>query len=440
MIDELLTIAADVVVRARKMGATAADALAMESRSTEVSINNGIIEKLEQSESRDIGLRVFVGESSAIISGSVFDAVSLDKLVERVIAMAKLAPPDPFAGLADASLLATDVPDLDLLSPDEITAAQLQSMAERVEAMALAVPGVTKSSGAGASSSHGGFGLVTSNGFAKGYARNGVGMSVSVVAGEGTGMERDYDGHGATYLADLESVEKIGTTAGERAVKRLNPRKLNSQSVPIIYDRRVATSLVSHCLNAINGAAIARGTSFLKGDLGKQLFRERINIVEDPLRKRGSSSRPFDGEGLPTQRRNIIDKGILTNWILDLRSARKLNLSPTGQGSRGGPSTSNIYMEAGDETPDAMVRSLKKGLLVTEFIGSTINPVTGDYSRGASGYWIENGEIVYPVSEITIGGNLREMFKSMMPANDLIFRGSFSVPSCLVEGMTIAGK
>jgi PmbA protein len=440
MIDELLTIASDVVARAKRMGATAADALAMESRSTEVSINHGKVEKLEQSESNDIGLRVFVGNSSALISSSVFDSASLDRLVERAIDMAKLAPPDPFAGIADASLLATDVPDLDLLSPDEITAAQLQRMAEDVEAVALSVPGVSKSSGADASSSHGGFGLVTSNGFSKGYARNGVGLSVSVIAGEGTAMERDYDGHGATYLSDLEGTEKIGRTAGERAVKRLNPRKVPSQSVPIIYDRRVATSLVSHCLSAINGAAIARGTSFLKDDRGKQIFREQINVIEDPHRLRGGSSRPFDGEGLPTQRRSIIENGILTNWILDLRSARKLELAPTGQGSRGGPSTSNIYMEAGVDTPEAMIKALNKGLLVTEFIGSTINPVTGDYSRGASGYWIENGEIAFPVSEITIGGNLRDMFKSMTPANDLIFRGSFSAPSCLVEGMTIAGK
>ncbi len=440
MIDELLTVASDVVSRAMKKGATAADALAVEGGSTDVSIIHGKVEKLERSESRDISLRVFVGESAATISGSVFTNEALSTLVERVIAMAKLAPSDPFAGIAEKELLATKTQDFDLKSKDEISAEQLQRMAEEVEQTALAIPGVTKSSGADAYTGQGGFGLATSNGFAKGYARNSVGLSISVVAGEGTAMERDYDGHGAVYLEDLETPEKIGRTAGTRAVKRLNPRKINSQAVTIIYDWRVATSLTSHLLGAINGAAIARGTSFLKDDLGKQLFSKHINIIEDPHRSRGQSSRPFDGEGLPTIKRKIIDNGMLPMWTLDLRSARKLGLKPTGQGSRGGPGTSNIYLEAGSQSPESLIKSLKKGFLVTEFIGSTINPVTGDYSRGASGYWIENGEIAYPVSEVTIGGNLKQMFKAAIPLNDLKIRSSFSSPSILIEGMTIAGK
>jgi PmbA protein len=440
MIDELLNVASDVVSRAMKKGATAADALAVEGGSTEVSINHGKVEKLERSESQDVSLRVFMGDSSATISGSVFTNVALNTLVERVIEMAKLAPPDPFTGIAEKELLATRIEDFDLKSNDQISTEQLQRMAEEVEQTALAIPGVTKSSGADAYTGQGGFGLATSNGFAKGYARNSIGLSISVIAGEGTNMERDYDGHGAIYLADLETPQKIGRTAGTRAVKRMNPRKIESQAVPIIYDWRVATSLISHFLGAINGAAIARGTSFLKDELGKEIFSPVINIMEDPHRRRGQSSRPFDGEGLPTAQRKLIDKGVLPMWTLDLRSARKLGLRPTGQGSRGGPGTSNLYMEAGTESPDSVVKSLKKGFLVTEFIGSTINPVTGDYSRGASGFWIENGEITYPISEVTIGGNLKHMFKAAIPLNDLTIRSSFSAPSLLIEGMTIAGK
>ncbi len=440
MIDELLTVASDVISRAIRQGATSADAVAMEGFSTEVSINHGKVEKLERSENRDISLRVFVGQSAATISGSVFANDALNTLVARVIAMAKLAPPDSFSGIADKDLLASIATDFDLESNDTITAEQLQAMAEEAEQSALAIPGVTKSSGSDAYCGNGSFGLATSNGFAKGYTRTNVGLGISVVAGSGTAMERDYDGHSAIYLADLETPEKIGRTAGTRAVKRLNSRKLTSQSAPIIFDWRVATSLVSHLLGAINGAAIARGTSFLKDDLGRQLFQNHVNIVEDPHRHRGQSSRPFDGEGLPTVNRKIIDSGILPMWTLDLRSARKLGLKPTGQGSRGGPGTANIYMEAGSDTPESVIKSLKKGFLVTEFIGSTINPVTGDYSRGASGYWIENGEIAFPVSEVTIGGNLRQMFQAAIPLNDLKIRSSFSSPSILIEGMTIAGK
>ncbi len=324
MIDDLLTIASDVVALAKKKGATAADALAVEGRTTDITIETGKIEKLEQSESRDIGLRVFVGHSSASISGSVFDGTSLAKMVERAIDMAKLAPPDPHAGIADPELLATTTPTLDQFSSDEISASQLEDLARATEDHALSVAGVTRSSGSSASSGRSGFGLVTSNGFAKGYQRSSVSLGISVIAGEGTAMERDYDGHGAVYASDLETPEKVGRTAGERAVRRLQPRKIASQSVPIIYDRRVASSLVNHMLGAINGSAIARDTSFLKDALGTLVFRDGVRIIDDPHRQRGLSSRPFDAEGLPTQQRAIIEDGVLTTWTLDLRSARKL--------------------------------------------------------------------------------------------------------------------
>jgi PmbA protein len=445
MKDDLLNIASDVVKRALKAGATAADAMAVDGRSTEVSLRAGVIEKLEQSEAREVGLRVFAGQSSAMIAGSVLTSEALDRLVERCVAMAKLAPPDSYSGLADPAQLATGVIDLDLVSADYPNAEKLKAMAHEAEQAALAVQGVSKSNGAGASASDSSIGLAASNGFARSYRRTGFGLSASVIGGEGTSMERDYDGTSANHFSDLETPEKIGRTAGERVIRRLNPRKLSSQSVPVIYDRRVASSLIGHMAGAINGGAIARGVSFLKDDMGKAIFKSNINIIDDPLRLRGPSSRSFDGEGLPVQRRAFIQNGVLTGWVLDLRSARQLGLTPTGNGARGlasqpSASTSNLHLEAGEKSPEEMMKDIGRGLLITEFIGSSINSATGDYSRGASGYWFENGEVQYPVSEITVAGNLRDMFLSLVPCNDLLFKGSTNAPSCLIEGMTIAGR
>jgi PmbA protein len=364
---------------------------------------------------------------------------AIHRLAENALNMARLAPPDPYAGIADPELLATDIPDLDLAADDLPSPKGLEDLARRAEAAGLAVKGVTKSSGAGASRSETSVGVVISNGFAQGYRRTGMGVSMSAIAGEGLSMQRDYDYTSAIHFSDLRDPETIGRTAGERAVKRVDPRKVKSQSVPVIYDRRVAAGLIGHLLGAINGAAIARGTSFLKEQLGQQVFGSHISIVEDPFIIRGQGSRPFDGEGLACHKRNLIDKGVLTGWILDLRSARQLGLAPTGQGSRGGPSTSNVYLPAGQQSPEDQIKDISQGLYVTELIGSSINTVTGDYSRGASGFWIENGELTFPVSEITIAGNLKDMFKAIMPAKNLEFRGAVNAPNCLVEGLTIAG-
>lgn len=437
---ELLSIAKDILRLARKEGATAADAIVAEGSDRSISIRNGEIETLEQAEAREATVRVFIGQSSASMSGSVLTSDALERLVARAVAMARLAPPDPYAGLADPSQLASVFPDIDVFSDEQVSADALRERALEAERVALSIKGVSKSNGAGASAYTGGSAIAASNGFERTSRRTSFGNSVSVIAGEGTAMERDYDGHGAVYWSDLEPAEKIGRTAGERAVRRTNPRKLASQTVPVIFDRRIATSLLGHLVGGINGAAIARGTSFLKDDLGKELFRPDVTIIDDPLRKRGLASRAVDGEGLPVQRRAIIDRGSLTNWILDLRSARQLKLPPTGQGGRGGPSTSNLHMEAGSRSPQEMMKAIGKGFLVTEFIGSSINMVTGDYSRGASGYWFENGEIAFPVSEITIAGNLRAMFAALEPASDLIFRSSTVAPSCLLGEMTLAGR
>lgn len=439
MTDDLLSLAGEAVAHARKHGADAVHAVAADGRSTEISVLDGKIEKVEQSEARDISLKVYVGKSSAAISGSVLTTEAIHRLAENALRMAKLAPPDPHAGIADPDQLATAIPELDLAASDLPDPATLEDMARRAEAAGLAVKGVTKSSGAGASRSETSVGIVISNGFAQGYRRTGVGVSMSAIAGEGLAMQRDYDYSSAVHFVDLREPEVIGRTAGERAVERTNPRKVKSQSVPVIYDRRVASGLIGHLLGAINGAAIARGTSFLKDAMGQQIFGPHITIVEDPHMLRGHGSRPFDGEGLACHRRNLIEDGVLTGWILDLRSARQLGLQPTGQGSRGGPSTSNVFLPAGAETPEDQIRSLSQGLYVTELIGSSINNVTGDYSRGASGFWIENGELTFPVSEITIAGNLKDMFRTIRPASNLEFRSSVSAPNCLVEGLTIAG-
>lgn len=439
MTDDLIDLAGAAVAHARKLGADAVHAVAADGRSTEISVREGKIEKVEQSEARDISLKVFVGKSSASISGSVLTRDAIHRLAENALRMAKLAPPDPYAGIADPDQLATVIPELDLAATDLPDPARLEELAKRAEAAGLAVKGVTKSSGAGASRSETSVGIVISNGFAQGYRRTGVGVSMSAIAGEGLAMQRDYDYSSAVHFVDLRDPEEIGRTAGERAVERVNPRKVKSQSVPVIYDRRVASGLIGHLLGAINGAAIARGTSFLKDAMGTEIFGPHITITEDPHMLRGHGSRPFDGEGLACHRRNLIENGVLTGWILDLRSARQLGLHPTGQGSRGGPSTANVFLPAGAETPEDQIRSLKQGLYVTELIGASINNVTGDYSRGASGFWIENGELTYPVSEITIAGNLKDMFKTIRPASNLEFRSSVSAPNCLVEGLTIAG-
>ena len=444
MIDNLLTFANDAVAAAMKLGADAADALAVDGRGTDIEMREGNIEKLEQAEARAIGLRVFSGKSSAIISGSVLTAEAIERLAETALAMARLAPPDSFSGIAERELLATHFPGLDLVSAHLPDAEELKRMARAAEEAALSIAGVSKSGGSGASASDSSVALVTSNGFAHGYRKTGVSVSVSAIVGDGTTMERDYDYSSAIHFSDLRPAEDVGREAGRRTVKRHNPRKVKSQQVPVVFDWRVASSLIGHVMGAISGAAIARGTSFLKDSLGQKIFTGGITIVEDPFIPRRLASRPFDGEGLSGAKRNIIDQGVLTGWTLDLRSARQLGLEPRGQGSRGlssppSPGSSNLYLQAGTSSPRELLSQIKQGLYVTELIGSSIDMVTGDYRRGASGFWIENGELAYPVSEITIAGNLKDMFLNVTPANDLEFRTAVNAPTCRVEGLTIAG-
>jgi PmbA protein len=435
----------DLVGRATRAGADAADAVLIEGWSVSHQRRLGKLEKLERSEGQDLGLRVLVGKRQAIVSSSDRSRQTIDAVIERAIAMARVAPEDPHCGLADPALLARAVPDLDLLDPVEPDVDALVERARAAEDAALAVKGVTNSEGAEASWGRSAVALAGSNGLALSYARSSHGVSVAVIAGEGTGMEREWEFSSVLHGADLEAPETIGRKAAERALKRLNPRKIETMKADIVLDPRISGGMLRHLAGAINGATIARGTSFLKGKLGQRVFNEAVTVIDDPFRRRGLASRPVDGEGIAPQRRALIDKGVLTTWLLDLRSARQLGLQSTGHAARGvsGPPTpaaTNVYLEPGKSTPAEMIRSIKSGLYVSEFIGMGVNNVTGDYSRGASGFRIENGELTYPVSEITVAGNLSDMFARLVPANDLTFRYGADAPTLMIEALTIAGR
>ncbi len=432
------------LARARRAGADAADAIVGRNVSLSVGERMGAREKLERSEAQDLGLRVFVGKRQAIVSTSDFNQAGIDELADRAVAMARVVPEDPHCGLADPADLAKTIVALDCLDPTEPGEADLTRRVRAAEAAARGVAGVTNSEGAEAGWGRVEVALASSTGFFGTYAQSSFGLSVSVLAGTGTGMERDYDYSSTVYLADLEDAAKLGRSAGERAVKRLNPRKAQTTKVPIVFDPRISASLVGHFLGAINGAGIARGTSFLKDRMGETVFAAGIDILDDPHRARGLRSKPFDGEGLATRRHKLTEDGVLKTWILDCRSARQLGLKSTGHAARGAssppsPSATNVHMAAGRISRDDLLKSIDDGFYATELIGSGVNGVTGDYSRGAAGFWIEKGIIAHPVSEITIAGNLKEMFRHLVPADDLAFRYGVNAPTLRVDGMTVAG-
>ncbi len=439
----LTTLAERLVAAARRAGADAADAVAERGMSLSVEIRDGTVEASERSEGDNMGLRAFVGRRQAVVSTNDLTG-NLDELAERAVAMARVAPEDKFAGLAEPDRLAKQIPDLDLLDPELPSVTQLETMARAAEAAALAVKGVSKSGGASASAGIGGMVLVTSGGFKGSYLGSRHGVSMQAIAGEGTGMEQDYDFSSAIHAADLTAPELIGRSAGERAVRRLNPRKVTTRRVPVVFDPRISGSLVGHLASAINGGAIARKTSFLKDRMGERLFAPGIAIVDDPLRRRGLRSHPFDGEGVAGERRALVRDGVLASWILDCATARELGLATTGHARRGvsstpSPGASNLHLEPGAVSADALIADIADGFYVTDLIGMGANMVTGDYSRGASGFWIENGERSYPVSEMTIAGHLNEIFRTLTPANDLVFRYGTNAPTVRLEGLTVAG-
>ena len=440
-----LDLLTDLVASAKKVGADAADAVIFKSAHLGLRQRLGKPEMLERSESQDLGLRVLVGKRQASVSSTDPSPKALSELVERAVAMARLAPEDPYCGLADPDAIARNVPDLDLNDPAEPSPEALESRAKETEDAARAVPGITNSEGAEATWSRSEIAIAASNGFTGAYARSGHGVSVSVVAGTGAGMETDYDYSSSVYGGDLEDAAVVGRRAGERTVKRLNPKKAETARVPVVFDPRVAASLVSHIAGAINGPSIARKASFLKDRMGQQILAHGLSVIDDPLKPRGLRSRPFDGEGIAARRMALVEDGVLKTWLLDLASARQLGLVTTGHAARGtsgppSPSASNLYLAAGTKSRDELMADIKSGFYVTSLMGHGINMVTGDYSRGASGFWIENGKLTYPVSEVTVAGNLKDMFLAMTPANDLEFRMAVNSPTLRVEGMTIAGR
>lgn len=436
---------ADLLKWAKAAGADSADALYVNGESISVAQRMGKREKLESSEGRDLGLRVFVGQRQAFVSSTDFAPAALRTLANRAVDMARAVPEDPVCGIAPEELLADGWPDLDLNDKSRPSARALLAMAAEAEDAARAVKGVTNSEGAEASWGRTSVMLAASNGFSGGYRRSGYSLSCAVLGGEGTGMERDYEWSSAVHLEDLMAARTVGRNAGKFVVRRLNPRKAKSARVPVVYDRRVSGGLIGHLAGAINGRAVARGTSFLKDKMGEKIFADGIRILDNPHRKRGLGSRPFDAEGLPTKRCAVIDDGRLTTWLLDLAAARQLNLKPTGHAARGtsgppSPTTSNFYLEKGKLSLDELLGDIKSGLYITDMIGFGVNGVTGDYSRGASGFWIENGKLAWPVSGITVAGNLKDMFLNMTPANDLQFKSSTNAPTVRIEGMTVAGS
>ena len=441
---EPIDLVTDLLQKARAAGADAADALFAEGIALAHAQRLGKIDKLERSEGQDLGLRVFVGQRQAIVSTTDLSADSLNQLVDRAVAMARAVPADEFVGIADPDQLATTFPDLDLVADDEPATEVLIARARDAEEAALAVEGITNSEGAEAGWSRSTVTLAASNGFTGGYAVSRHSVSVVPLAGEGTAMERDYDYDTAVYAEDLMDPAEIGRRAAARTLARLNARKVATARVPVVFDKRVAGSLIGHLAGAVNGAAVARGTSFLKDKMGEPVFTAGLSIIDDPHRKRGLASKPFDGEGIANRKREIVADGRLMTWFLDLRSARQLGLETTGHASRGtssppSPSSTNLYLPAGTTTPEELMQAVGTGFLVRELIGFGVNLITGDYSRGASGHWIEDGVPAYPVSEVTIAGNLADMFMQISPADDLEFRGGTNAPTLRVDGMTVAG-
>jgi PmbA protein len=441
---ELTNAAARLVEAARRAGADAADAVAVRSVGLSVEVRDRVVEEAERSESDDIGLRVLLGGRQALVSTNDVKGDPA-ALAERAVAMAREAPEDRFAGLADPAALAHAIPDLDLIDNELPSPARLEALARAVEQAGLGVNGVTKSGGATASSGIGGMVLVTSYGFTGAYIVSHHYLSMVAIAGDGTAMERDYDFTSALHAADLDDADNIGRSAGERAVRRLNPRKVATGRFPVVFDPRIAGSLVSHLASAVNGSAIARKTSFLKDKMGARLFRPGIRVIDDPLRRRGLRSRPFDGEGVAGRPLAIVDDGVLRSWLLDSATGRELGMPTTGHAQRGvssapSPGATNLHLSPGTKAPHALIADIAQGFYVNGLIGMGANTITGDYSRGAAGFWIENGALAFPVSEVTIAGNLNDMFANLEPADDLVFRYGTNAPTVRVEGLTVAGE
>lgn len=436
---------AKALALARAAGCDGAEILLTRSNGQHASVRKGAVQKIERMGEAAFGLRVFSGRRHASVSSSDFKPEALKEAVERAAAIARSAPEDPFAGLAEkGAFFVGPAPDLDLLDPAEVSIEALKETAHKAEGAALAVTGVTNSEGAEASSHRARFFHATSEGFFSDVEMTFFSLSAIAIAGQGGGMERDYDYSTARHFKDLDPAARIGTSAAERAVARLAPRKVKTGKCPVVFDRRVSKSLLGHLAGALNGRAVAKGASFLARHIGEKVFPAGVSVIDDPLRKKGLASQPFDGEGIEARARKIVDSGVLASWFLDLASARELKVPTTGHASSslafgGGPAPTNLYFENGTDTKESLLKRAGAGLLVTEVMGTAVNLSNGDYSRGAAGFWFERGEIAHPVNGVTIAGNLRDMFLNAVAASDLEFKDGINAPSLLVEGMTVAG-
>lgn len=443
-VPELIARATALVDAAKTAGADAADAIAVRQAAMSVHVRAGTTDEVTSADSRDLGLRVFVGKRTAVVSTSEDDLSRFPDIAERAVAMAKVAPEDPFATLADPDGFARDWPDLDLHDPSRPSAENLEQRARAADEMLRSTKGITNSE-AGASLSLNAFALATSAGFADGFAGSRHGIFATAIAGEGTAMERDYDFSSSRHLADIEPAEAVAKRAAERALARLNARKAETMKGTVVFDPRVSGGLVGSLAGAVNGASIARGTSFLKDRMGEQIFSSAITITDDPLRPRGLASRPFDADGLATRPLTVVEDGVLKTWFLDLSTALEIGGKSTASAARSpsgspSPTNTNLTLLPGTVSRRDLLRDVGTGLYVTELIGRGASIVTGDYSRGASGFWIEKGEIAYPVSEVTVAGNLKDMFRELVAADDLEYRFATNAPTVAIGGMTIAGR
>lgn len=431
--------------QAKNKGAQKADAICYHAEGLSMACRVGKLETLERTEGCDFGLRVFDGQKQAIASTSDPSEEGLRKLVDRVMGMLSVVPEDPFCGLPDLAEFAKEIPTLDIYDSQIPSEDDLLERAKKAEEAALSVKGISNSEGAESSWGRAQIYLANSEGFAGSYESSYHGVSACVVAGEGTGMERDYDYASSVYEKDLKTAEEIGLSAAQKTLRRLNPESMKTTKTNIVFDPRVSNSLLGHLASAINGASVAKGVTFLKDKMNKIIFPQNITIIDDPHKQKALSSKPFDGEGVANKKRVIIENGELQTWLLDSRSARQLNLKTTGHASRGtsslpSPSTTNFYCEKGVLSQEELIRQIGQGVYITELIGFGVNGVTGDYSRGATGFLIENGEITKPVSGLTIAGNLLDMYSRMQIANDLEFKYSTNAPTIAVENMTVAGS
>jgi PmbA protein len=433
-----------IIRKAKAKGVDYADVVLIHSEAESIDIRLGKIENVTRDESKGFGLRIIKDNKQATLSSNDFSSQSVDELLSRAMAMAEVISPDPYIGFASEKQFAKTMKDLDLYESSRPSTAALLDMAKATEDAALSVKGVTNSNGAGANYSDTSVYLAATNGFYNEYNSSSKSISTSVIAGDGVSMQRDYAYSVARHLEDLKSAREVGLDAGRRAVKKLSPKKIKSAEMPIIFEPRVARGLLGNLASAINGVSVALGTSFLKDQMGKQIFGEGINIIDNPLVNRGLNSKPFDGETIPTRKKTVIEDGVLKSWLLDIKSANQLGLVTTGNASRGlgsapSPSPTNFYLEAGKESPEVLIKSIKNGIFVTEMLGQGGNIINGEFSQGIAGFMIENGELAYPISEITIASNMIEMFKLLTPANDLKFEFGINSPTLMVERMTVAG-